>query len=144
LGPTTDGPPALPVALAGQPTDANARVNVLYKDASSPETAPSTAVSSTDPNISINNPTSIDIQAAPGSTATQFVYALVRGGTIIQEAQTPYALPTVTPPQHTLIRIQEATASQPGLLPGTVALWVWGVDTQGRAGDPSKVSLQLP
>ncbi len=142
--PAPDAPPALPAAQSGLPTNPNAKVQVSYKDASLADAAPGTPVTAASGDIPVASPTVIDVHSAPGSAATQFLYALVRDGQVIQEAATPYALPSVTQSQHTLIRIQERTDTQPGLRPGSVALWVWGVDAQGRPGNPVRAVLILP
>ena len=78
---------------------------------------------------------------AQGSAATKFAYALVRDGQTIMTSDTAY---TVSDPERiTEVKIQGRTDTTPGLRPGRVVLWVWGVDAQGSPGNPRKIQLDI-
>jgi len=74
----------------------------------------------------------------PGSTATRYAYALVRNGTVIQQSSASQEL------HYNAIRIQERSATLPGLGAGTVSLYVWGIDQQGNPSDAVKTDISLP
>lgn len=137
--PDSDLPPILPAPLLGKPTDADARVLVDYVDATQPSGTPARAAG--DQPVLVSDPTLFTVQRAPSGDAVRFTYALVRNGVTILSSDTPLSL--VSPTERTAIKIQRRTDSLPGLRPGQVSLWVWGVDSQGRPGDPVKVFLQI-
>ena len=87
---TGDTAPLLPDFLKDQPTDAAATVMISARSAASANEAGGAAV--TGGAATINEPTLFAVQPAPGSTATQFAYALVRDGGTFNASTKP--LPT--------------------------------------------------
>lgn len=88
--------------------------------------------------VSVSGPTDIKVVVPGGSTARRFVYALYREGAIVYESD------QLLPAAGTVIRLQERTSSQPGLLPGDVILKAWGVDQDGRYGAPTTLPVNVP
>jgi hypothetical protein len=73
--------------------------------------------------------------AGPGPSEG-FVYALYRGGA---QAWKSDVLPVGT---H--IKLRRSSPGNPGLLPGSLTLVVWGTDKDGRIGPARKVELNVP
>lgn len=117
-------PPALPQALATGAANSTATVSLSANDPAASQALSSGNV------VSLSSPIVISVRATPGSTANRFVYALVRGD------QTIYAADHATDLNLAEIRLQQRSDAQPGLLPGRVVLWVWGVDDHGDYGAP--------
>ena len=92
--------------------------------------------------MTIQEPTIFIVRPNRGSTAKQYAYALVRDGQTILTSSTAYSV--ADPRQITAIKIQKRTDTTDGLRSGPVNLWVWGVDADGRPGDPHKVQLVIP
>ena len=135
-----DVPPTLPAYLAGKTIDANATVAVRARAASLPVTSSSIPVG--DSTVMVSEPEIFLASPAKGSTATKFAYGLVRDGQTILTSDAAYNMDD--PTRITEIKIQGRTDISPGLRPGLVALWVWGVDAQGNPGNPRKIQLQIP
>jgi hypothetical protein len=74
------------------------------------------------------------------------VYTLVRDGQPILTSSQPVEFVSAVKPYTsitTLIKVQARTANQPGLLPGHVMLWAWGLDAAGQPGQPAQVDLNI-
>lgn len=127
-----DAVPPLPDFLRGKPVDANARVELT---AQQPQAAAALKFGSSA--ITIAGPTVLYARAKPGSKATQYAFVLARDGASILTATRPLAL------GYQRINIQKRTETTPGLRPGTVVLWVWGMDAAGHPGAPIKTVLDI-
>ena len=136
----TNTAPLLPGFLAGKQADADAILAIYSRVASLPSGSPTTAVG-TDP-MAIDAPTIFIVRPARNSTAKQYAYALARDGQTILTSNTAYSVSD--PRQITAIKIQKRSDTTDGLRSGQVSLWVWGVDADGRPGDPQKVQLVIP
>ena len=140
--PTADAnsAPLLPAFLNGKTPDAGATVSVTSRAASQPLGSPTTAVGA-DP-VTIAEPTVFIVRTPAGSTARQYAYALVRDGQTFLTSTTAYSVADAR--QITAVKIQKRTDTTDGLRSGQINLWVWGVDGEGRPGDPQKVQLVIP
>lgn len=117
-------PPALPQALAANAPDTTATVSLTANDPAASQALASGNV------VSLSSPIIVSVRAPAGSSAGRFIYALVRGD------QTIYVADHATDLNLADIRLQQRSDTQPGLLPGRVTLWVWGVDDRGDYGTP--------
>jgi hypothetical protein len=79
----------------------------------------------------------IAVNAPAGSAAHRFIYVLVRGDQTIYQADHSVGTGLAK------IRLQQRSDTQPGLFPGRVALWVWGVDDQGNYGSPVSATFDI-
>ena len=66
----------------------------------------------------------------------------MRDGQTILTSSTSYSV--AGPRQITAIKIQKRSDTTDGLRAGQVSMWVWGVDADGRPGDPQKVQMVIP
>ena len=130
----------LPAFLAGKPVNQEATVALRFRDASLPAGSPTSSVPF-GPMV-IQQPTVFAVVPATGSGARQYAFALERDGQTILTSDKPFSLSN--PRQVYLVKIQGETADQPGLHSGTVRLWVWGIDAEGRPGVPSQVDVVIP
>jgi hypothetical protein len=130
--------PVLPDFLKGKSQDLSAGIVVYMQSSASSPTTSGAAVPDTTGPLTINEPTLFYVQAAPGSTAVRYAYALVRDGTTINTSTAPLEL------NYDRIRIEERSSTRSGLAPGTVMMWVWGVDADNRPSAPAKVQIVLP
>lgn len=130
----------VPAFLRDQTPDPNAQVVVYARSGAGPTDAATTGGSLVgDMPVTINEPTLFIIQAAPGSTATNYAYALVRNGMVISAPAEKYEL------NFRAIRIQKRSATAAGLGSGPVTMYVWGVDGEGRPSSAAtKVQMQIP
>jgi hypothetical protein len=87
--------------------------------------------------VDVKQPTTIYIDAKPGGAATRYTYALSRGGKTIASPPAPVKL------HINRVRIQGRTDTTPGLRPGPVTMWVWGIDKEGHPSAPVKVKLTV-
>jgi hypothetical protein len=78
------------------------------------------------------------VSAQPDGIAKSFAYAISRNGRSIASSQHPLSF------KYERIRIQARTETTPGLRPGIVTLWVWGINGTGQVGIPAKTVLQVP
>ena len=138
--PDPDSAPLLPAPVAGKAIDSAAAVSVGTRVASLPAGSATEPVG-TEP-VMIQEPIVFTVHPSAGSDATQYIYALVRDGQTILAPATTYSM--IQPKESTVIKIQKRTDSTSGLRAGSVMLWVWGVDAEGRPGNPEKVQLQIP
>ena len=140
-GPATgdpNAPPSAPQFLAGQPTDASAQVSLVC----GPSSAQLAPIPGGGP-LTISGPTYLAAQAAPGSTATHFAYVLARGGQTINSAAQPLGLAGTQSPRMDLIKLQKRTDSEPGLRPGLLTVWLWGIDAEGHPSAPAKIQISV-
>lgn len=117
-------PPALPQPIAGSAADATATVSLAANDPTAEQALASGNV------VSLSAPIVVSVHAPAGSTAHRFVYALVRGDQTIYESDQPSDINLAQ------IRLQQRSGTEPGLLPGRIVLWVWGVNNHGDYGTP--------
>ena len=78
----------------------------------------------------ITTPTTFYVEKKLPSAAFKYVYAITRGPQIVVTSEKPLSL------ENAQIKIQRRTDTLPGLRSGTVQLWVWGIDSQGRVSPP--------
>jgi len=133
-----DTPPAPLSFMAGKATDSSAQVAVYARSSVSGDAAPGTGTLVSGATITINEPTLLEVRAAPSSTATQFAYALVRDGRVVYASPSAYTLSQFR------VRVEKLTTAGTGLSAGTVALWVWGINASGQPSEPTKTLLNIP
>ena len=128
----SDGPPTAPGLPNPQQAD-DAEIVIRSKAArvdkllSTPTGAP----------ITIDAPVVFYLQRAANSSATRFVYALVRDGHTVVSSDRPLGLTT------NLIKLQHRSATTPGLRAGPVTLYVWGIDQINRISPSKRVELTI-
>jgi hypothetical protein len=123
--------PALPTALATATQDSRATVSLSTTDPTAQQ-----AIATGNP-VPLSAPIVIAVNTPNGSAAHRFIYTLVRGDQTIYQADHPVGAGLAR------IRLQQRSDTQPGLLPGRVSLWVWGVDDQGNYGNPVSATFDI-
>jgi hypothetical protein len=123
--------PVLPMSLTSAGRDMKATVKLVLRDARTQ------GVISGENTPHIYDAALVDIVPTAGSTAQRFAYSLVSSGQTILTQDELLSIAT------TDVRLQVKTATDPGLLPGTATVWVWGVDSQGKYGPASSVTVQM-
>ena len=125
--------------LKDKTVDSNAQVAVYARSSmTGVEAGTGGGTMVTGATITVNEPTLLAVQPTPGSTASQFAYALVRAGRVVYAAPNPYDVTQFR------VRVQKLNASGTGLASGPVTLWVWGVDKAGQPSEPVKTVLNIP
>lgn len=125
--------------LKDKAVDSNAQVAVFARSSmTGVEAGAGGGTMVTGATITVNEPTLLAVQPTPGSTATQFAYALVRAGRVV------YAAPNAYDVSQFRVRVQKLNANGTGLASGPVILWVWGVDKAGQPSEPVKTVLNIP
>lgn len=131
-------PPTLDF-LKGQTLDTNAQVTIYARSASAGASAQSSAGTMVaGSNLTVNEPYLLSIKPMPGSSATQFAYALVRGD------QVDYVSPSAFDMTRYQVRIEKLNSAGTGLGTGTVNLWVWGINKAGQPAEPIRTVLNIP
>jgi hypothetical protein len=128
----SDSLPDPPAYIKDQPQDDQAAVIVrsTVPDADA-------ALLRGDGSIEVKQPTTIYVDSKAGGTAVRYTYALSRGGKTI-------ASPPAAVRLHiNRVRIQGRTDTTPGLRPGPVTMWIWGIDKDGHPSAPVKVKLTV-
>ncbi len=87
--------------------------------------------------VTLSSPSTFSFALPPGGTAVKFAYRLVRDGQTIAVASSPLSL------RYDRVRIQGRTDQQPGLRPGSVTLWIWGIDKAGLVSPSQHVDLVI-
>jgi hypothetical protein len=87
--------------------------------------------------VDVNGSLTVIPTLESGSPDKSFVFSIVRDGVVV------YSSSALTPIVGTGISIQARTTDKPGLLPGVVQLYVWGVDDSGNYGIPTIVSFSI-
>ncbi len=87
--------------------------------------------------VTVNGELMAVIEDSKGSQDKSFVFMLVRDGNVI------YSSKSLIPVAGAGIKLVAATDGTPGLLPGEVHLYVWGVDSTGNYSAPAVVDFNI-
>lgn len=131
-GPSVSGVPDVPSFLSKKTVDDNAGLTIRSEDSDVDR-----VLSTGDQAVTVSTPATIYCERTPGSRAVNYAYALVRDGKVIISSKKPESL------QYVKIRLQPLDNGQ-GLLPGTISLWVWGIDKQGAPSNPVHHDFVIP
>jgi len=129
--PSETKPPSVPQVIAAGSSDPSASVRL---DAADPSEQQSIDAGQS---VSVSSPVEITVTSTAGGNAHGFVFDLVRDGQVVYQADRVADIGSAR------IRLQPRTASQPGLLPGIVTLWVWGVDSSGGYSAPISATFDV-
>jgi hypothetical protein len=87
--------------------------------------------------VIVNDSVTVAVLPAHGSSVSQFIFAIFRDGTAV------FSSNTLMPLAGAGINIQAQTDTTPGLKPGTVQLYAWGVDGNGNYSTPTIVTFSI-
>lgn len=121
-----------PDFLAGKPLDVSAMVE-LHSTNSDVDNAFGDHRGA----VTLSSPVVLFCSRPAGSTAVTYAYSITRDGETIVAPTAPLSL------QYTRIRIEPRTADRPGLRPGNVTLWIWGINSDGQPSGPQRQDLVI-